>query len=225
MADPTPFRADAPPAPVALPSPLPRVEIFLAEVEAEAVSTRIDLLSPPERAKASRLALPARRAEFILGRSLLRQAVGARLRLRPSEVPISESPSGKPTLPGSTGLHVSVSHSAGSILAAVSDLPVGIDLERIRPIGTIEEISHRFFSKSESAAIREAPEERRLPLFFEIWTRKEAVAKALGSGLSRFPRFSVLPRPEPPSEWRIGDLRLGSGFAAAVATIACPGES
>jgi 4'-phosphopantetheinyl transferase len=85
---------------------------------------------------------------------------------------------------------------------------VGIDVEAVRAILDADDIAARFFSRRENDAYR-ALDPRDRPLgFFNCWTRKEALVKALGGGLSHSPdRFDVSLAPGEPA--RI--LRIGSG--------------
>ena len=74
-------------------------------------------------------------------------------------------------------LHVSVSHSGAYWACAVSDRPCGLDLQEVRPAAA-ERLAERFFSDRESAYIKEAG----LMGFYELWTRREALAKYTGLG-------------------------------------------
>lgn len=94
---------------------------------------------------------------------------------------------GKPFLKGSE-VEFSLSHSAGGAAVAISEEPVGADLERIREADLSVA---RLFSPPEREYIGE--NRRR---FFEIWTKKEAFMKCDGRGL-RIPlsSFCVLDPP------------------------------
>jgi Phosphopantetheinyl transferase len=82
--------------------------------------------------------------------------------LRPDSVPCSPLPAPR----------LSLSHSGRVTLAAVSDAPVGVDVEKIRPLDYIN-ISKRFFG-------REIDGEKE---FFDLWTLKEAYKKSSGVSL------------------------------------------
>ena len=92
---------------------------------------------------------------------------------------------GKPSLTGTNAaLHFNLSHSDGLAALGVSHMRVlGVDIEHERPLK--EDIAERFFSRGEVAALRALPEAERLAAFYRCWTRKEAVVKAIGEGLSR----------------------------------------
>ena len=71
--------------------------------------------------------------------------------------------------------------------------------------------SSRIFSPGETAALHELDAEARVPRFFALWTRKEAVLKARGEGLPG------LDSTVPDDGWLITDLDAAPGYAAAVA--------
>jgi 4'-phosphopantetheinyl transferase len=88
-------------------------------------------------------------------------------------------PHGKPM---EVGFGLNISHSADLVLMAFSgQQAIGVDVERIRKVD-IPSFTKQF-SKCEIASIvgREDTE----AAFFEAWTRKESVVKALGKGLTK----------------------------------------
>jgi 4'-phosphopantetheinyl transferase len=122
-----------------------------------------------------------------------------------------------------------VSHSGSLALYAVTrGRLVGIDVEEIRPIPDADQVAERFFSPAEQVALRAMPDERRLDAFYACWTRKEALVKALGDGLSvPLEAFDVSVEPEGPSHllgyriesgastpWSLHTLDPGAGFVA-----------
>ena len=84
---------------------------------------------------------------------------------------------GAPYLPG--GPYFSLSHSKRGIAVAISDEPIGIDIEAIRPLS--EGLVQRAMNPQEQAQIAAAanPEQE----FIRLWTRKEAYVKMQGTGI------------------------------------------
>lgn len=80
--------------------------------------------------------------------------------------------SGKPYLPETPEIHISLSHTRGAVAVAVSENPVGIDLEHPRRVS--DRVAARCFTGREREHATDS--ERRL----EIWTRKEALLKRGG---------------------------------------------
>ena len=114
--------------------------------------------------------------------------------------------------------------------------PVGVDVERMRPLPDMDQIAERTFSRQECAALRALPVALRPSGFFNCWTRKEAYIKAVGLGLS-YPleRFSVSLAPGEPARleaveaepghveaWTMAALAPRSGFVGAVVVGARP---
>lgn len=119
------------------------------------------------------------RLERATGMLLLNDAL-ARLGIKDYRVDVLHS--GKPVLRGST-LHFSISHSKGLCAMALSDAPVGIDLQDTEAFDRIEllRFASRFLSPDEHSVFLEEPTKEQL---CRIWTRKEALAKLLGRPLS-----------------------------------------
>lgn len=88
---------------------------------------------------------------------------------------------GKPYIPN--GPHFSISHCKQGIAVAVDEQPVGIDIESYRDI-TPELITYTM-SEAEQEQINAAQDP--IKAFTELWTRKEAYVKFLGTGLAGVP--------------------------------------
>ncbi len=117
----------------------------------------------------------------------LRQAGASNLNLR-------ALPNGKPVLTASPDIHFNLSHSGILAVCAVSDQPVGVDVEVIQSANP--EIGALCFQKQELAWINQSNDPARA--FTRLWTRKESYLKRLGTGLTDDPRaFSVLPGGKP----------------------------
>ena len=114
---------------------------------------------------------------------LFRQVRRLRPDLKDAELNMQRTEKGKPFIVfvGSGEpvpcLHVSVSHSGGLWACVVSDRPCGLDLQEVRPVAA-DRLAERFFMESEAAYIKEAG----LTGFYELWTRREALAKYTGLG-------------------------------------------
>lgn len=91
---------------------------------------------------------------------------------------------GRPRLEGCVDPpHVSISHHREYLATALTRLgPIGVDIETLRDVPAID-LAERWFDGDESAWLRGLPDDRRSLAFLQLWTRKEAVGKALGLGL------------------------------------------
>lgn len=144
-------------------------------------------LSDEEQARAARFRSEPDRIRFALCRAWLRRLLAAYLEASPRSLAFAAEPWGKPVLPSSP-FDFNLSHSGALGAIAISRSgPIGIDLEQIRALHDLEGVTDRFFAPEEQELIRNAPPEQRPALFFECWTRKEAMLKALGTGLSLSP--------------------------------------
>lgn len=138
-------------------------------------------LSPDEHARKNRFVFDRDRDAFVAGRGRLREILSGELGVPPADVVFDYGPNGKPAVAG--GPSFNLSHAGGiACLAVHADQPLGVDIEAHREIE--RDVAKRFFSPVEYAALMALPEADRKAAFFRCWTRKEAVIKALGGGLS-----------------------------------------
>lgn len=110
------------------------------------------------------------------------------------ELVISDDPASRPVLlHPKIGIEFSASHSGtAGIVAVARAIPVGADLEILRPIDETR-FSERILSAAERVAMQSVAPERRAELVIRAWTAKEAVIKAAGLSLdlALFRRISV----------------------------------
>lgn len=88
---------------------------------------------------------------------------------------------GKPYCVNMPAFHFNLSHSGEYAVCAVSQREVGVDIQKHKKyqLGLAE----RFFAEEEVRQLREAAEEEREKLFYEIWTLKESYMKYTGKGM------------------------------------------
>lgn len=111
---------------------------------------------------------------------------------------IDRLPSGQPVLRNRSAC-VSISHCDDYIACAVHEKPVGIDIERCRPVKPA--MLQRVCTANELAWVQEDTER-----FFEVWTAKEAWFKMTGTGITQFRRINTLSLPR--QLHRQGDYRI-----------------
>lgn len=179
-------------------------ELSVAARDAEREDDR-QLLSPLERARADRYRFDADRDLFVTCRASLRRILGKRMGIAPGEVPVATDPLGKPIV-ADLGFHFNVTHSSGKGLIAVSQQPVGIDVEPVRLMSDAAAVAERFFTDAEQTAIfRFEGQDQISRRFLMCWTLKEALLKARGVGLSgSLTDFSVdIDRDPPQLTWEV----------------------
>ena len=99
---------------------------------------------------------------------------------------------GKPYL--EHGPYFSISHCKEGIAVVIDETPVGIDIEHIRHAD--EDLIARVMNEEERLAIRELG----MREFTRLWTQKEAIVKAQGTGIVSFEQLQ--------KTLEIGDWRL-----------------
>ena len=173
-----------------------RLERPLTERETTAM---LRLLPEARRERLLRIKQPEKRREPLCAYLILRHALWEQYRWR--ELPeIRLSSFGKPYFPEHPDVHFNLSHTAGAVLVGLSDRPVGVDIEHIRPV------SQRTMRRLADVGTERA--------FFQSWVRREARAKCAGTGV-----IAMLDR-EPPL--RAGEqfypLDVFPGYAAGAAS-------
>jgi len=226
-------------APRSIVPPLAPREVHLWAIELDepaAVEPARQLLSPDEQERADRFRFEKHRRRFTLGRAAQRQILAGYLAAEAAELVFDYSPLGKPSLaePWSvSGLCFNLSNSHELALLAVTQCgPCGVDVEYLHRRCDHAGLAERYFSPPERIAVLSHAEPDRRDAFFRCWTRKEAMLKATGTGLT-FPldRFVVtLGRGETPrvvsiegdaargAAWRLAHLEPGQDYFAALAS-------
>lgn len=184
------------------------------------------VLNPEERARAATYRNPRDGRRFAIRRGWLRHLLAAELGEAPEALRFATGTYGKPRLPLAPDLAFSLSHSAGQALAAIARTgPVGCDIEARDPAKADPTVAERFFAPRERAELARLTGAAWIDGFFNAWTRKEAVVKAVGTGLSLpLQAFAVSLTPGEPAHitagapgWRLAALPAPPGFTAALA--------
>jgi 4'-phosphopantetheinyl transferase len=188
-------------------------------------------LSPEELERADRIGNPERRHGFLVARAMVRGVLAHELGADAAALRFAVGPHGKPFL-DPPALRFNLSHSGDVVVVAVADdREVGVDVERIKPAIDHAALARRFFSPLENEQLATLAPSLQHAAFFAAWTRKEALVKAWGVGLSLpLNRFDVSLLPHRPAQllgaregagrlghWSVHELDSGPGYAAAVA--------
>jgi 4'-phosphopantetheinyl transferase len=173
-------------------SPIPAPgEVHIRYARLENVPEKFEcILSRDEKDRTKKLLYEKDRRNYTACHGILRVLLGRYLKTTPGTVRITSGRNGKPELAGefgSSGLFFNISHSEGLALFAFSqERAIGVDIEYMGNITDFEKIADRFFSPGERLAMRISPDSERKETFFTIWTRKEALVKATGEGVSDY---------------------------------------
>ena len=153
------------------------------------------LLSEDELERARRFRFAVHRERFIVARAFLRKILHLYTEISPEKLVFDYAPRGKPFLRDCpTKLYFNLSHSSDiAVYALTSCGEIGVDIEKIEPEFKVD-VARRFFSEKEVRELEALPSENRHIGFYRIWSRKEALIKALGEGLfAPLNEFSVSP--------------------------------
>ncbi len=109
---------------------------------------------------------------------------------------LRRAPGGKPYFPACPQLHFNLSHSHGAVVCALHDLPLGVDVEKLRE--PPKRLGHGLSAEA----------------FFHLWTGQEATLKREGLGWTA---LLHPPQPDPLCLWL---PELLSGYMVCL----CPSE-
>lgn len=141
----------------------------------------LELVSLEKRKKIKRYRFFEDSHRCLLGDILARYAICIRLGVNNNKLKFGKNEYGKPILLEPAGIHFNISHSGNWVVCALSDKPIGIDIEVIKPIEF--SIAKRFFSKDEYNDLLNQGKDQQLEYFYMLWTLKESYIKAVGKGL------------------------------------------
>lgn len=145
------------------------------------------LLSEDEFERAERFHFQKDRNEFVCSRGFLRETLSSYLSMVPSEIRFEYGKNGKPELADnaeSKRIKFNLSHSKEyTLLAITKSDEVGIDIEFKKNIPDMFEIAKELYTENENYILKNSVNES-MNIFFSYWTRKEAIIKAVGQGLS-----------------------------------------
>jgi 4'-phosphopantetheinyl transferase len=157
------------------------------------ISHYAESLAPNERARCTALHGELLQRRFMVRRGILRALLSAYTHIQASDIEYGYGERGKPMLTATPSLHFNVSDAEHMALYAFTRLgALGIDIEAVIPIPDMASVARDWFSPAEQAALFALPAAEQTVAFYRCWTRKEALVKAVGTGIT-FPlaRFSV----------------------------------
>ena len=191
-------------------------------------------LSAEELERRSRFRIDRAWRDFTLCRAAVRMMLCDQLGCANARLSFGFGDHGKPFAivdRQSAPVSFNVSHSAPhALIALASERRIGVDVEMREAGRDIDGIADSVFGERERGALASTRGDEKVRLFFRLWTMKEALIKALGTGFSLAPdRFEIPPAmicdvdsgafrfPHLPADtWRLEGL-ADSRFAAALA--------
>lgn len=149
-----------------------RVRLYIASGGELELDAALAAVSPYRREKALRCANEEKRRASLASELLLKAACGR------TDYMIGKN--GKPYFDGDP-CFFSLSHSGEYALCAVSDVPIGADIELPGAL-RYESIAQRFFAEAECEYILHSASPA--DAFYSLWVQKEAIVKASGDGIA-----------------------------------------
>lgn len=150
------------------------VKIFCLEFDSELKKEVFDFLlsvcSEDKKNQILNKRIKKDRERSVLGNALAKYAIKNVFSVPVRNQTFCYSENGKPYLSEYQNIYFSISHSGNLIVCAVSDNPVGIDVQEKRK-----------YNKMLGAMLNARDSEE----FFSVWTKTEAVIKKMGSRISK----------------------------------------
>jgi 4'-phosphopantetheinyl transferase len=184
------------------------------------------LLSNDEISRAERYHHRTDHDRFIISRAVLRILLAETMFVNASEIVFNKGANKKPFVaePSNVSVEFNVAHSGAYILIAISDSPIGTDLEFMDPDFQYSDVIKFAFNEYEMASIGNSASS--LTTFYMLWSRKESLLKATGKGISD--DLSVTPcldggNQVPASvigskvNWRINSFIVAPGYIGNIA--------
>jgi phosphopantetheinyl transferase len=164
------------------------------------------------------------RDRSLLAHAALVRLLATRTDTDAAPVVIDHDEAGRPIVAGNDRLMLAVAHSGEFVACTVSTRRVGVDIERSDRVEADHDLARRVCTAHERRQLERLPAPLRRAALIRLWTRKEAVVKALGVGLAIAPGHVDVSRDRPVVEGagvgalRVCDLAGGpDGYAVAVA--------
>ena len=192
------------------------------------------ILSPEEKLRAARFRNESDRRRWQTARYALRCILARWVHTDPQRIRFVSGRNDKPLLTkgiSAEPVHFNLSHSNEVALVAVTAAcPVGIDVEFARPFDEMPLVAEQVFTPNERRELDNLGKSGYVSGFYTAWTRKEALIKATGEGLSAsLQSIEVALCPDEllgvrrfgdddPTRWRLYDFDAGDGYHAALAT-------
>jgi 4'-phosphopantetheinyl transferase len=172
-----------------------RVEVSAVDVwtltfgPGDGTDADLAVLDDDERVRASEFSSEPARRTYVASHAFLRRVLGHHLRVGPDELRFDRTCDhcgharhGRPRLAEGEA-SFNLSHSGPHALVAVGAGPIGTDIESAARRPVAAGVVRRCCSAAEQSWLAALPAGDQPAAFLRLWTRKEAVAKALGLGL------------------------------------------
>lgn len=162
----------------------------IRDLSYESYTHYYSLMSEEKKRRVARFRFEDDKKRTVVGEMLARGAISKWCGIPEESIIFEIAEHGKPYAKD-LNVEFNISHSADMVVCAVDATPVGIDVEKIHPVDL--NTAKRIFNKEEIQCIFECIpcvedynhyiNDAVLQRFFELWTKKEAYGKLVGTGL------------------------------------------
>jgi 4'-phosphopantetheinyl transferase len=186
-----------------------------------------EILRPEEKSRSALFHQIKDKQRFIIGKAALRILMGNYLNTDPGTIRFIYGMYNKPALKEKRELiDFNISHSGDYILIAVANTPLGVDVEYYNTCFEVKQVMEYAFSKDEISFIKSQYDY--YSVFYQLWTCKEALLKAISNGLNSNIRsipclkgkhvVKDMPLTDIKS-WRVSNFKVDEQYTGS---IACP---
>ncbi len=148
------------------------------------------LMDEKKRQRVDKFRFDDDKKRTVVGDMLARKAIAKRCGTTENDIVFDIAQNGKPYAV-ELDVEFNISHSGNMVICAIGNMPLGVDIERIRPVDV--SVTKRICSEAELEFIfGHKPVEKEfcytsdtkiLTRFFTLWTGKEAYCKCIGTGI------------------------------------------
>ena len=152
------------------------------------------------------------RDTFLTNTSARKILCGIYLNQSPLQVRFGRNEHQKPYVLGQSHFHFNISHSGDWVVFLFSSSPCGIDIEKIKPDFDFEGMMASVFHPREIDWINGQNDRNRA--FFKLWTMKESLLKAQGTGLvDDLNQWDLISTQQMPDQnWHLQTFSVGDDY-------------
>ena len=162
----------------------------IRDLSDESYTHYYSLMSEEKKRRVDRFRFEDDKKRTVVGEMLARQAISEWCGVPEESIVFEIAEHGKPYAKN-LNIEFNISHSADMVICVVDTRPVGVDIEKIRPVDL--NTAKRIFIEEETRYVfgfipdtedyNHYLNDVVLQRFFELWTRKESYGKLVGTGL------------------------------------------
>jgi 4'-phosphopantetheinyl transferase len=161
----------------------------LLDLQADSAFDCSEWLGAEERSRARKFHQAGHRTRYEGAHAVLRWRLAQLSGMGVRDLAFRRGPWGKPALEEPSCPRFSLSYRDALALVATSvDFEVGVDVDSLEGVQDLDGTAVEIMTAQEYCAWSGAPSQARLPALLNCWTRKEAVLKAIGTGLYLDPK-------------------------------------